>query len=280
MVLTILRADIYRALRSPSLLVALVTVVVLSGYSAFSLFASASGVVTPSLILLSPDSGPAISEGVPSITESVGSLGLSGGFLPVVSSLVVTLFLAQGIRSGYCGGLISAGASRTTLILEALVVSLASSSVLLAACFVPYLAGYALMGMWQLSEFDFGALSVWFALANLHVFLYSFLVGCVTIVTRSRVAGVTVALTVSTGILEMLLVAALRSAGGFELVSSALIPLLPDSIAEAMCQPPAALFYQYVGSATLQIVAMVTYSLLTMVVGVISSALCRRVSIL
>lgn len=280
MVLTILRADMYRALRSPSLLIALVAVAVLSGYSAFSLFASASGVITPSLILLSPGSGPAVSDGIPSITESVGSLGLSGGFLPVVSSLAVTLFVAQGLQSGYYGGLVSAGASRSSLILVTLVVSLASSSALLAACFVPYFAGYAVMGILPLSEFDSGTLFFWLILADLHVFLYSFLAGCVTVVARRRVAGLVVALVVSTGILEMLLVAALQSMEAFESAAAMLIPLLPDSIVEALCQPSAVLYSQYIGSAALQVVATAVYALLAVSVGGISSALCRKISIL
>ena len=279
MVLTILRADMYRALRSPFLLTALVAVVILSGYSAFSLFASASGVVTPSLILFSPGSGQTISDGIPSITESVGTLGLSGGFLPAVSSLAVTLFLAQGVQSGYYGGLVSVGASRPSLVLEVLIVSLASSSALLVACFAPYFGGYALMGIVPISEFDYSALSHWLVLADLHVFLYSFLAGCVTIVARRRVAGVVVALIVSTGILEMFLVTTLRSVEAFEPTVSILIPLLPDSIAEAMCQPSAALYNQYVGSASLQFVATAAYSLLTTVVGAISSTLCRRINI-
>lgn len=278
--LAMLRADLYRALRTPALLLAPIVVAAMSTYGALSLFAGASGAAMPSLLLLSPGTVAPSFDGIPSITESVGMSGLSGGFLPLVDSLTVVLFLAQGLQSGHYGGVVGAGVSRATLVLEALVISLVTSSVLLAVCFVPYLVGYPLMGASLLSEPDLDALPAWLALAVLHVFLYSFAAGCVTLVTRRRMAGVAASLVVSTGLAEIVLVTVLRRLVAVEPALAELVLVLPDSLAEALCQAPSALSASYLGSASLQLVATVTYVLLASVVGAVSSALLRRVSIL
>lgn len=280
MLISVLRADMFRARRSPSLILAPVVVLALSAYSCFSLFAGASGIVTPSFILLSPDSSSVVSNSIPSITESIGSLGISGGFLPIVSSLVVALFLARGLKSGHYAGIISAGASRTTLVLEALSISIVSSAVLLVACAVPYFVGYVLSGACLLSSDALGALPVWLVLASFHIFFYSFLSGCVTLVAQRRAAGIASAAIVSSGVLEMALVALLQPALASSSALATLVLLLPDSIAAAMCQAPVALFEGYVGPFSLLFIAAVAYSLLTIVVGAVSSILCRKISIL
>ncbi|WP_322354683.1 hypothetical protein [Paratractidigestivibacter sp.] len=266
MLISMLSADFLRARRAPELLLAPLVVLLASIYGGFSLYASISGNSAPAFVLLTPGSGIVSLSSAPSITAAIGATCLSGGLVPVVSSVAVAYFLHRGIASGHAGGLVASGAGRRKILAEAFVISALTSLTLLAVGSAPYLACYAFG--WIHTSLPTGADvgAIWFSLALLHSTFYSFMAGCLVLLARRLWAGVVSAALLSSGAADMLVSAALGVAGPGFSVAGTIRLLLPDSIMEALCADVLDLTAKYVGGASLLVSAALTYLVLIAIV--------------
>lgn len=280
MLMPMLSADLFRARRTPELLIAPLIVLLASCYGAFSLIAPASGGSAPALVLLTPGSGLAAPAVAPSITGALGATCLSGGLVPVVGSVAVASFLFQGLASGCSGGLAASGAGRAELIGETLVVSALTGAFLLAVGAAPYLACYALglIGTPYETSADVGA--AWSALALLHVTMCSFLAGSAALLTRRLWAGVASAGLFSSGAADMLLAYALKTVAAGSPVAETIRLLLPDSIADALSASPLDLTANYVGNVALFPAALLIYLGLIAATAAVALAVVRRCDLL
>ncbi|MDO4849972.1 MAG: hypothetical protein Q4B45_09440 [Coriobacteriia bacterium] len=280
MLISVLSADFFRARRTPELLIALLVVLLASIYGGVSLYASVSGSSAPALVLLTPGSGIASMSAAPSITAAIGATCLSGGLVPVVSSVAVACFLYQGLASGHTGGLVSSGVGRGTLLAELFVISMLTSLALLVAGSVPYLACYTsgcIHASFQTTA-DVGA--AWFALALLHTTLYSFVAGCFVLLARRIWVGIAAAVLFSSGAVDMLFSVMLGGMGPGFSAAEAIRLLLPDSIAEALCADALDLTASYVGDVSLLAAATLTYLAFIAAVTAVGIAPGRRCNLL
>lgn len=280
MLIAALSADLYRAVRTPGLLVASVVVLLASCYGAFSLGASILAGFTPGLVLLTPGSGLAAPDVAPSLTGAVGATCLSGGLVPVVSSVLAACFLYQGLASGCLGGLVASGAKRGGLVAEAFAISLVTSALLLVVGSIPYLVCYGLGWIHAPCQTTVAAGAAWFILSSLHITLYSFLSGCLTLLMRRLWAGVASAVVLSSGAMDMLLSVLLGNAARAFPVAKTIRMLLPDSLADSLCASPLNLAAEYAGVTSLLAAAIVVYLVLIAVVAVGALVLGRGCSLI
>ncbi len=280
MLTSMLFADYYRARRTPELLLAPLVVLLASIYGGFSLYASISGNSAPAFVLLTPGSGIVSLSSAPSITAAIGATCLSGGLVPVVSSVAVAYFLHQGIASGHAGGLVASGVGRGVLFAEALLISALMSLALLVAGSIPYLVCYALGWIHASLQTGADAGAAWFASMLLHTTLYSYIAGCFVLLTRGLWAGIASAALLSSGAADMLFSAMLGVVGLQSSAAETIRLVLPDSIVEAFCADALDLTARYVGDASLLAVATLTYLALIAFATVVSVALSGRCDLL
>ncbi len=280
MLISVLSADLFRARKTRELLIAPLVVLLASCYGALSLVMSISGAAAPAFVLLTPGSGLTNPTVAPPITASIGATCLSGGLVPVVSSVAIAYFLHRGLASGYAGGLVSSGVGRGVLLAEAFAMSALMSLALLVAGSIPYLVCYALGWIHASLQTGADAGAAWFASMLLHTTLYSYVAGCFVLLTRGLWAGIASAALLSSGAADMLFSAMLGVVGLRSSAAETIRLVLPDSIVEAFCADAFDLTARYVGDASLLAAATLTYLALIAFATVVSVALSGRCDLL
>ena len=159
---------------------------------------------------------------LPSITQTWAQEFLAGGFLGLMGSIAVVLFLTSDFRGGFVRSLVMDRRGRVRYYAEKLVLVALMQAVLLLLCAASCVAAFAAYGFtYQVGDSP-ADVAVWLALAWLISCAYAFITACVVWIARSEWVGTACAVLVSGGIAGGLIAAL------FELLSAA-VPWLADA---------------------------------------------------
>ncbi len=126
-----------------------------------------------------------------SITAMWASNFLNGGFLGIITSALVVLFLVRDLKSGFIKNLNMSRTGRVRYYAEKLVVVALLDAFFLALCSVCSVVAFTAFGFtFQVGE-GAGAVALWMLLAWLAMFAYSCLAACVAWLTRSEAISIT-----------------------------------------------------------------------------------------
>lgn len=147
---------------------------------------------------------------MPSMTYTWANSLLSGGFLGIMGSIMVVLFLSADFKGGFMRSLVMDRRGRLRYYVEKLVFAAIIQALLLALCVLVTAAAFAMCGFTYQTIDTAGEVALWLVLAWLVMCTYAFIVSCIMWLTRSEWMGGSCAVAISSGILGLVVVSVVQ----------------------------------------------------------------------
>ncbi len=220
----LLRSDLYRTVRTPTFWVFLGVIVAMmflvAGMLNWVASPEFSDMVNDSATAqgqpLSPedqaeleeglDEASAISKSLDSLTHLWAQTFLTGGFLGILGSAFIAVFLVSDFKSGFVKNLPMDRRGRRTYYLEKVAYILLIQAIFLLACALFNTIAFAAFGFTFETEEPITNVILWLGLAWLTQCAYALIVACLVWAVRSDWMGVSAALIISTGMLGSFIV--------------------------------------------------------------------------
>jgi hypothetical protein len=198
--------------------------------------------------------------------QYVSNAGISGGFLLILIYLIAALFTSVEFESGFAKNVFSVRSSKIAYFLSKIIVMLVVTLVFLLLASALAMLGVVVFGL-EIQTSSAAEWALWFGLTTLVLLAYELIVAAVVWATRSKVAGIVVALVLATALVGTLLSALLN----FLFPDVAVVNLLLHTSFSAVSQGTAGI--DALGSGVIVVVALI-YVVISGAVGL--SALSKR----
>lgn len=146
-------------------------------------------------------------------TYSYAQMFTSGGFLGLLSSIVVALMLVSDFKTGFIKNVLSGRRGRGVYMGEKLILTSLVCAVFLLVGMAVIDLGLAAVGYTYENPESIGQIALWATLTWLVVVAYAFIVACIVWATRSTGAGIAAAILLSGGIVESMVMMGFSTLG-------------------------------------------------------------------
>lgn len=171
---------------------------------------------------------------IDSRTYAYGQTFVTGGVLNMLAALFAALFLVSDFDTGFAKNVFAGRARRTSYFAEKLVLCGAACALFLLAGMLAVDASYAIAGFSIEHVEPMGEYWAWVGLAWLNAMAYALMTAVAVWATRSKAAGVAVAVVVASGMLaSVIMLAAQALAPAFPALAQAVL-WLPRSCARLL----------------------------------------------